>query len=264
MEERRVKETMQFRPCIDIHDGKIKQIVGGSLGGESLKENFVADSGGDYYAKLYQKYALKGGHAIILNKVGTEEYEASKDQAFKALQAYPGGLMIGGGVTPENAMEYIEAGASHVIVTSYVFYNGHIDYERLNQLFSLVGKEHLCLDLSVRVKDDKYYIVTDRWTKFTEEELTLELFEKLEAYCDEYLIHAVDVEGKSSGIDGGLVKLLASYKGNEITYAGGVHSFEDLSLLQKLGNGKIHVTIGSALDLFGGPMAMEEVLKYCE
>lgn len=255
---------MQFRPCIDIHDGKVKQIVGGSIGGESLKENFVADSDGDYYAKLYQKYALKGGHAIILNKAGTEKYDASKKQALKALHAYPGGLMIGGGVTPENAMEYIEAGASHVIVTSFVFYNGRIDYDRLNQLVSVVGKKHLCLDLSVRVKDDKYYIVTDRWTKFTEEELSKGLLEKLEAYCDEYLIHAVDVEGKSSGIDGELVKLLASYTGNEITYAGGVHSFEDLNLLHEIGKGKIHVTVGSALDLFGGPMAMEKVLKYCE
>lgn len=255
---------MQFRPCIDIHDGKVKQIVGGSIGGESLKENFVADSDGDYYAKLYQKYGLKGGHAIILNKVGTEEYDASKKQAIKALSAYPGGLMVGGGVNPENALEYIDAGASHVIVTSFVFYNGRIDYERLNQLVSVVGKKHLCLDLSVRRRDDKYYIVTDRWTKFTEEVLSRELLEKLELYCDEYLIHAVDVEGKSGGIDGKLVKLLATYDGNEITYAGGVHSFEDLSLLQELGNGKIHVTIGSALDLFGGTMAMEEVLKYCE
>ncbi|MCQ2521389.1 MAG: phosphoribosylformimino-5-aminoimidazole carboxamide ribotide isomerase [Lachnospiraceae bacterium] len=258
---------MQFRPCIDIHDGKVKQIVGGSIGGESLKENFVASSGGDYYAKMYQKYGLSGGHAIILNKVGTPEYEASKEQARKALNAYPGGLMVGGGVQPDNAEGFIAEGASHVIVTSFVFHDGHVDYDRLNQMVEAVGKEHLCLDLSVRIKDNQYYIVTDRWTKFTEDILTPQLLKQLENYCSEYLIHAVDVEGKSSGIDERLVKLLADYRQegmNEVTYAGGVHSYEDLKTLKEQGNNQIHVTIGSALDLFGGSLELTKVLELCQ
>ena len=255
---------MQFRPCIDIHDGKVKQIVGGSIGGEKITENFTSDAGGAFYAELYKRHGLKGGHAIILNKVGTPEYEASKVQALNALNAYPGGLMVGGGVTPDNAREYIDAGASHVIVTSYVFYGGRIDYERLQKVVATVSKEHLCLDLSVRKRDDVYYVVTDRWTKFTEVVLTKQLLEKLEQYCDEYLIHAVDVEGKSSGIDAILVSILADYAEtgkNDITYAGGVHKFEDLTRLKELGKDKVHVTIGSALDLFGGPMEMEKVIE---
>ncbi len=258
---------MQFRPCIDIHDGKVKQIVGGSIGGEKITENFTSDAGGAFYAELYKRQGLKGGHAIILNKVGTPEYEASKKEALAALGAYKGGLMVGGGVTPDNAKEYIDAGASHVIVTSYVFYDGHIDYERLEKLVGEAGKEHLCLDLSVRKKDENYYVVTDRWTKFTEVILTEQLLLELERYCDEYLIHAVDVEGKSSGIDSVLVSILASYAENgknAITYAGGVHNFEDLSGLKALGKDRVHVTIGSALDLFGGPMEMETVMAFCQ
>ena len=257
---------MEFRPCIDIHDGKVKQIVGGSLsekdGKSSARENFVAEHEADYYASLYQEKGLKGGHIIMLNSPETAAYEMTRKQATKALQAYPQGLQIGGGITAENAEEYIKAGASHVIVTSYVFRNGVIDRERLERLKSRVGREHIVLDMSCRKKEEGYVVVTDRWQKETKEIVTLSLLEELSSFCDEFLIHAVDVEGKADGIEKELVALLKDYKGNAVTYAGGVHNFEDLKLLYEMGGGSVNVTIGSALDLFGGSMSFEEVLTY--
>lgn len=257
---------MRFRPCIDIHNGKIKQIVGGSLldQGDFATENFVSEKDGTFYGKLYKENHLNGGHIIMLNVRDSQYYEEDKVQALKALKAFEGGLQIGGGITDENAKEFIEAGASHVIVTSFVFAGGKIHYDRLDSLKEQAGKEHLVLDLSCRKRDDKYYITTDRWQKFTQEELTVELLHKLESWCDEYLIHGVDVEGKSQGIDQELVKLLAQYDGNKVTYAGGVKNFDDLELLKNYGNDKIDVTIGSALDLFGGDMEFAKVLEYCD
>ena len=257
---------MRFRPCIDIHNGKVKQIVGGSLKdeGNQVSTNFTSELDAAWYARQYQKDHLKGGHIILLNPVGSEYYEATKKQAMGALAAYPGGMQIGGGITDENAKEFIESGASHVIVTSFVFAGGKVHYDRLDALKEQVGREHLVLDLSCRKRNDKYYITTDRWQKFTEEELTIELLHKLESWCDEYLIHGVDVEGKAQGIDQELVQLLARYNGNKVTYAGGVKNFDDLELLKNYGNDKIDVTIGSALDLFGGDMEFSKVLEYCD
>ena len=163
-----------------------------------------------------------------------------------------------------NAADFIEAGASHVSVTSYVFHNGCIDYERLEKMKAAVGAKKLVLDLSCKKTEEGYKVVTDRWQKMTEEIVTIELLEKLSDYCDEFLIHAVDVEGKSSGIEEELTKLLGEYKGNQITYAGGVHSFEDLEKLKRLGHDRLNVTIGSSLDLFGGNMEWEKVLAYCK
>ena len=213
---------MKFRPCIDIHNGKVKQIVGGSLkdAGDQAKENFVAEQDAAFYAKLYKKAGLKGGHVILLNSVGSEYYGATRAQAMKALKAYPKGLQIGGGVCPDNAADYLEAGASHVIVTSYVFKNGVISWENLEKIRDAAGKEHLVLDLSCRKKDGNYYIVTDRWQKFTEETVTLELMEKLGSYCDEFLVHAVDVEGKAHGVETELAELLGQYTAHPVTYAG--------------------------------------------
>ena len=179
---------MKFRPCIDIHNGKVKQIVGSSLA-DGVIDNFVSDKDAAYYAKLYEGLGLSGGHIALLDKAGTAEYEADKREAFKALQAFPGGLQIGGGINAENAHEFIHAGASHVIVTSYIFENGALRYERLAALKQAIGKEYLVLDLSCRIKDGSYYVVTDRWQRFTEEEVTKELFEGLSAYCDEFLVH---------------------------------------------------------------------------
>lgn len=256
---------MEFRPCIDIHNGKVKQIVGGSLSdlGDRAQENFVSEQDAVFYAKLYQKYKLKGGHIILLNAADSPYYEATKAQALAALGAYPAGLQVGGGITAENAAEYLDAGASHVIVTSYVFREGRIDYERLDRLVWAVGKAHLVLDVSCRRVGEKYLVVTDRWQKLTEEAVDAELLEKLSAYCDEFLIHAVDVEGKARGIEQELVKTIGNYTGNPVTYAGGVHSMEDLLLLKKLGQDRMNVTIGSALDLFGGSMRWEDVLSVC-
>ncbi len=253
---------MQFRPCIDIHNGKVKQIVGSSLkdAGNQAEENFVSEQDAVYYANMYKKDGVKGGHIILLNAVDSEYYADTKRQAVSALRAYPGGLQIGGGITAENASFYIAEGASHVIVTSYVFKDGKIHYENLNKLVKAVGKEHVVLDLSCRRKEDGYYIVTDRWQKFTSECVTIELLDELSQYCDEFLVHAVDVEGKQSGMESDLVEFLGTWGKIPITYAGGVHTYEDLNMIADLGNGKVNVTIGSALDLFGGKLKYKEVL----
>ena len=256
---------MEFRPCIDIHNGRVKQIVGGSLKDKDnqAEENFVSQMDGAFYANMYKKAGIRGGHIILLNPVTSEYYEATRAQALLALHSYPGGLQIGGGITADNAARFIEAGASHVIVTSYVFNNGRIDYNNLEKLVDAVGKSHLVLDLSCRKKDDSYYIVTDRWQKFTDEVITEELLDELSQYCDEFLIHAVDVEGKASGIEKELVSLLGDWGKIPLTYAGGVHSFEDLRLIKELGHNRVNVTIGSALDLFGGSMKFEDVIAFC-
>lgn len=253
---------MKFRPCIDIHNGKVKQIVGSSLTDTAAVENFVSEKGGADYAYLYKANNLTGGHIIILNKVGTPEYEASKLQAMVALKAYPGGLQIGGGITCENAGEFIEAGASHVIVTSYVFRDGQICYENLEALVDAVGKEHIVLDLSCKRVDNDYYITTDRWQKLTNVKVCDETLSMLSDYCDEYLIHAVDVEGKQNGIEKEIVTRLKDFNRIPITYAGGVKAFEDIDILNRIGNGRIDVTIGSALDIFGGSISFDEVVEY--
>lgn len=259
---------MQFRPCIDIHNGKVKQIVGSSLkdAGNKAEENFVSKQDASFYAKMYKKDGVKGGHIILLNASDSEYYEATRQQAILALHAYPGGLQVGGGITAENALLYIEEGASHVIVTSYVFKDGKIHYENLHKLVDAVGKERIVLDLSCRyVGSDEgmpgYYIVTDRWQKMTKERISTELLDELAQYCDEFLVHAVDVEGKQNGIEEALVKELGAWGKIPITYAGGVHTYEDIDAIQKLGMDKLNVTIGSALDLFGGALAYEKVLK---
>ena len=250
---------MRFRPCIDIHNGKVKQIVGGSLKdkGDEAVENFASELDAEFYAKMYKEDGLKGGHIILLNPKTSEYYEATKRQAMQALAAYPEGMQIGGGITAETAEEYILAGASHVIVTSYVFKDGEIHWDNLKKLTAEVGKEKIVLDLSCRKKDDKYYVVTDRWQTFTNVEVNEILLDELADYCDEFLVHGVDVEGKASGVEKELVKLLASWKKIPITYAGGIGSIEDLQEFQELSGGIMDFTIGSALDLFGGYIPYE-------
>ncbi len=257
---------MEFRPCIDIHNGSVKQIVGASLQdkGNHAKENFVSTQNAAYFATLYREVEVKGGHIILLNSKDSEFYEKTKNQALEALKAYPQGLQVGGGITPDNAAGFLEAGASHVIVTSYVFANGKIQYEKLQKLVDAVGKEHLVLDLSCKLIGDSYYIVTDRWQKVTDEKVTEELLDKLSNCCDEFLVHAVDVEGKAEGIEKDLVQILGEWNRIPITYAGGVHSFQDLQLLRLLGKNHLNVTIGSALDLFGGILSWKEVMNYCK
>ena len=254
---------MEFRPCIDIHNGKVKQIVGGSLDDEvdSASENFVSKKDATFFASFYAKEGLRGGHVIMLNHPDSPYYEMTREQALAALREYPNNLQIGGGVNADNAKSYIEAGASHVIVTSYVFKDGKINYDNLNKLVDSVGKEHIVLDLSCRRKGDEYFVVTDRWQKFTKEEVTLELLESLSAYCDEFLIHAADVEGKQCGIEKELVEMLGKWEGIPITYAGGVGDYDDVMAIKELGNDRLNVTVGSALDLFGGPLNYETVLS---
>lgn len=257
---------MKFRPCIDIHNGKVKQIVGGSLRdeGDTAKENFVAEQDAGFYAAFYQKDGLKGGHIILLNPPFSSYYEETKKQALLALQTYPGGLQLGGGVNEKNAADFLDAGASHVIVTSYVFRDGQIYYDNLEKLVREIGREHLVLDLSCRRKEDGYYIVTDRWQKFTDIKIEEKTLNELSGYCDEFLIHAADVEGKAAGIESELAALLGQWNGIPMTYAGGVGSYDDLEQLRLLGRDHLDVTIGSALDLFGGSLSYAKILKLCE
>lgn len=253
---------MQFRPCIDIHNGKVKQIVGGSLmdAGNKAEENFVAKQDAAYFARLYKKDLIKGGHIILLNKAGTLYYEENVEQAEQALKAYPMGLQIGGGITADNAGRFLSMGASHVIVTSYVFRDGVVDYGRLHSMVAAVGKSRLVLDLSCRKRDGRYYIVTDRWQRFTQEEVTERTLDRFSQYADEFLIHAVDVEGKANGVEEELISMLGRWEGIPITYAGGVASYEDVELIRRLGKGRLNVTIGSALDLFGGHLEYSRIL----
>ena len=257
---------MRFRPCIDIHNGKVKQIVGGSLldEGDYAADNFVSEKDGDFYARLYKEAGLLGGHIILLNPVGSRYYEEDVRQACLALKEAKGTMQIGGGMNDKNAGFFLEQGASHIIVTSFVFKNGEINEENLKKIYAETGKEHLVLDLSCRKKGEDYYIVTDRWQKFTNVKLDDEVLDRLSEYCDEFLIHAVDVEGKASGIEKELARMLGNWKKIPVTYAGGVGSFEDLQALKELGQDKLDVTIGSALDLFGGKMEFQKVLEYCK
>lgn len=254
---------MRFRPCIDIHNGRVKQIVGGSISdiNDQAVENFVAHEDASFFANKYRQDGLSGGHIILLNHATSEYYDKTKEQALAALSEYPEGMQVGGGINPSNATEFLSAGASHVIVTSYVFADGKISFDNLKEMVAAVGKEQLVLDLSCRKKDDKYVIVTDRWQKFTDVIVSAKVLEELAAYCNEFLVHAVDVEGKSAGIETELVEILAEYEGIPITYAGGIGKLADLKKIQEIGKGKVDATIGSALDLFGGDISYDEVLK---
>lgn len=248
---------MKFRPCIDLHNGRVKQIVGGSLDDSGAVENFVSDKGAAYYAGLYKQDNLPGGHVIMLGP-GNEE------EAFSALKAYPGGLQAGGGINPGNATEYLDAGASHVIVTSYVFAHGKINMDNLEAMKNAAGRERLVLDLSCRWRDGRYYVVTDRWQKFTEFEITRSNIAGLEEYCDEFLVHASDVEGLKQGIDERLVSVLAGCCSIPVTYAGGVKDLSDVTKVYEKGEGRIDLTIGSALDIFGGSISYSELIKMKE
>lgn len=252
---------MRFRPCIDIHNGKVKQIVGGSLTDEGnlAEENFASARPADYFADIYKRDGLKGGHVILLNPPASEYYRQTREQALQALAAYPGGLQIGGGITAENAEEYLNAGASHVIVTSYVFCGGQIHWEHLKELCRTAGREHVVLDVSCRKRGEDYYVVTDRWQRFTEVRLTHQVLSSLSEFCDEFLVHGVDVEGKASGIDESLAALLGGFKGIPVTYAGGIGNLEDIERFRQVTGGSIDITIGSALDLFGGSLPYDKI-----
>jgi phosphoribosylformimino-5-aminoimidazole carboxamide ribotide isomerase len=236
-----------FRPCIDLHQGKVKQLVGGTLSSDeaALRTNFVSARPAAWYAELYRGDGLSGGHVVMLGP-------GNDSEALAALAAYPGGLQIGGGVNLENARGWLDAGATHVIVTSWVFRDGRLDQDRLEALVKRIGKERLVLDLSCRRRDGEYVVVTDRWQKFTQLRITRESLVRLSDSCAEFLVHAVDVEGLCRGIDHELVAQLAADAPVPVTYAGGANSLADLEQVTRVGQGRIDLTIGSALDIFGG------------
>lgn len=243
-----------FRPCIDLHEGRVKQIIGSTLtDGRDPETNFVSNESPHDIAERYRKDNLFGGHVIRLGPGNTAA-------ALEALRAFPGGLQVGGGITPENAGEFLDAGASHVIVTSYVFRDGRVDRQRLEALLRAVGRERLVLDLSCRLKDGAYFVVTDRWQVFTESLIDRELLHSMAESCDEFLVHAVDVEGKREGIDAELVEILAHDSPIPVTYAGGVRSLDDMRRVHEAGAGRVAVTVGSALDIFGGDLPYHEAV----
>ncbi len=236
-----------FRPCIDLHEGKVKQIVGATLTDDEhgLRTNFVSEKPAAWYAELFKRDGLIGGHVIMLGP-------GNDAQARSALAAYPGGLQIGGGITPDNACTWLDAGASHVIVTSWVFREGKLDRERLTAISRLVGRNRLVLDLSCRKVGDEYRVAINKWQQLTELTLSEAVLCELADWCAEFLVHAVDREGLRTGIDRELVCKLAEWAPVPVTYAGGANSLRDLEEVTRLGKGRVDLTIGSALDIFGG------------
>jgi len=236
-----------FRPCIDLHEGKVKQIVGGSLSGDpaALRTNFVSEQPARWFAELYRRDDLRGGHVIMLGP-------GNETAAREALAAFPGGLQIGGGLNADNARPFLDAGASHVIVTSWIFREGQLEEERLRQLTAALGKKRVTLDLSCRRKEGDYFVVTDRWQKFTALKVEERTLRELARWCDEFLVHAVDVEGLCRGVDLELVERLGRGSPIPVTYAGGARALRDLEDVAQAGAGRVDLTIGSALDIFGG------------
>ena len=235
----------QFRPCIDLHNGQVKQIVGGTLNDEGAETNFISEESAEHYAALYKKNDLTGGHVIALGP-------GNKEAALLALGTWQGGLQFGGGINPENASEFLDAGASHVIVTSYLFDDGKFSWEKLESMENAVGKNRLVLDLSCRRVGHSWMIATNRWQTVTEVPVNKDTLDKLSDHCSEFLIHAADVEGLQAGIDAELVTMIGQNAPIPVTYAGGAKSLDDLKKVEALSGGKVDLTIGSALDIFGG------------
>jgi len=238
----------RFRPCIDLHEGRVKQIVGSTLqdSGSAPRENFVSDQSAAHFASMYRDDVLTGGHLIMLG-------QGNESAAMDALQAWPGGLHLGGGIKPDNAAKYLQAGASHVIVTSYIFgSDGRFNEQRLSEIVAETGVERLVLDLSCKRVADGWVVAMNRWQTLTDLHVTHALLDHLASQCAEFLIHAVDVEGKCEGIDDDLVRHLSAWGKKPITYAGGARSLADLERVQEISDGRIDVSIGSALDIFGG------------
>jgi phosphoribosylformimino-5-aminoimidazole carboxamide ribotide isomerase len=249
---------LRFRPCIDLHQGKVKQIVGSSLCDDAnagLLTNFASDRPAAYFADMYQRDGLVGGHVIKLGP-------GNETAAESALRAYPGGLQLGGGVTPDNAAAWLSKAAAKVIVTSYVFDQGRLSPARLRQLVEAVGRERLVLDLSCRRRGSDYVVAIDRWRTLTDEILCPRFFAELARSCSEFLVHAVDVEGKREGVDAELVRALADWSPAPTTYAGGVRSLDDMLRVEELGRGRVDVTVGSALDIFGGSLPYRDLVEF--
>lgn len=238
----------RFRPCIDLHQGQVKQIVGGSLRdvGAGPVENFVSDKSPAWFAETFRNDALTGGHVI---KLGPGNDRAARD----ALAAWPGGLQIGGGISAANAREWLDAGASHVIVTSALFdADGKFLSEVMEALVKTIGAHRLVIDLSCRRTAKGWTVAMNRWQTLTELDVSHATLDLLAPHCAEFLIHAADVEGLCGGIDAELVSLLGNWGKAPLTYAGGAATMDDVLLVESAGLGRVDVTVGSALDLFGG------------
>lgn len=247
---------MKFRPCIDLRHGRVVQIVGGTLrDGDRAVTHFETERSPADYARLYRADGLWGGHVIALGP-------GNEVAALSALKAFPGGLHMGGGIAPHNAEKFLRAGASHVIVTSYVFCDGQIDDERLDEMMRAVGKDRLVLDLSCRKRGNDYVVVTDRWRTFTDVAVGKATLRALADCCAEFLVHGVDVEGKRAGIEEPLVEMLGKWSPVPVTYAGGARNLSDLDRVNALGQGRVDLTIGSALDIFGGDVAYRDVVRW--
>lgn len=249
----------RFRPCIDLHQGKVKQIVGGSLrdDGAGPTENFVSDKPPAWFAETFRDDSLTGGHVIML---GPGNDEVARD----ALAAWPGGLQIGGGISAENAKQWLDAGASQVIVTSALFdAGGRFREETLDALVKAIGADKLVIDLSCRRTAQGWTVAMNRWQTLTDLDVTHASLDRMAPFCAEFLIHAADVEGLCRGIDADLVSLLGAWGGIPITYAGGAATMDDVLLVESAGQGRVDVTVGSALDLFGGKgLSYKDLVKW--
>lgn len=241
-----VEQKSKFRPCIDLHEGQVKQIIGGTLTDDGATENFVSAQTSSHFAKMFRDDELYGGHVIQLGP-------GNQTAAEEAISAYPLGLQIGGGITDANAQKWIQLGASHIIVTSWLFNEqAQLQESRVAALADIVSPQRLVIDLSCRRTEDGWTVAMNRWQTLTNVLLNHETLERLSPYCDEFLIHAADVEGQCRGIDRALVEMLSQWSGRKIVYAGGVANMADVETIQMLSNGRVDVTVGSALDIFGG------------
>ena len=236
-----------FRPCIDLHDGRVKQIVGGTLNdsGADLQTNFVAEQPAEFFAAKYRTDGLTGGHVIKLGP-------GNDDAARAALAAWPDGLHLGGGISADNAHSWIAAGAQKLIVTSWLFPAGVFAPERVAALVAAVGRERLVIDLSCRRREGRWLVAIDRWQRLTDFAIDAAHLDLLATSCSEFLIHAADVEGLCRGIDGELVEFLGRHSPIPCVYAGGGKDIQDLLTVDSLSGGRVDLTFGSALDLFGG------------
>lgn len=269
----------KFRGCIDIHAGQVKQIVGGTLTKDDLPletkdsttENFVLTKPSLFYADLYRQHGVEGCHVI---KLGSNP--ANDEAARLACATWPNHLQVGGGINDTNALQWLdEYKASQVIVTSWLFSSADgktiLDWAKLQKISNLVGKDRLVVDLSCRevktASGTKWVVAINKWQTLTDSELSEEFLAQVAQYCSEFLIHAADVEGLCNGIDEKLVEQLGKWCpsgfAGRIVYAGGAKLVDDLALVKRLSDGKVDLTYGSALDIFGGKLVtFNEVVQW--
>ncbi|MCC5847814.1 MAG: phosphoribosylformimino-5-aminoimidazole carboxamide ribotide isomerase [Verrucomicrobia bacterium] len=249
----------RFRPCIDLHQGRVKQIVGGSLdAADAPQTNFISENAPAWFAERYRRDGLRGGHVIQLGP-------GNRDAAREALAAWPNGLQLGGGVNDANANEWLGAGAEKLIVTSWLFdENARFQWKRLETLANQIGPEKLVIDLSCRDAHPEWRVAMNRWQTPTDLYVSPQTLTELADFCSEFLIHAADVEGLRGGMDDDLIRMLGDHCPLPVTYAGGAARFEDLAHTEALSGGRVDLTIGSALDLFGGNIPYADCVAWNE